>query len=175
MDTVKQERSGWRDSALSARHRRWGWDAPFVDFDGIEYDDGVPLFMVEYKHASAPPVQPQAANIRALRTVADRADLPFFVVRYARDPWRFHVKPANGIAKRLAILPIGEISERDYVVFRYAIAGRTCPAEILSQFAPPTRHLTSAEIGRVTEEDLRDVGRDAFGITYDDEGSEIEP
>lgn len=170
MKQVAQERTGWRDRALSERHRRWGWDAPFVDFDGIEYDDGRPLFMVEYKDEHAPPVDPKAANVRALCEVGDRARLPFFIVRYGRTPdWWFVVRPANRIAKALPKLPQGRISERDYVLFRYRFAGRECPQDVLAQFAAPTRYLTVEEIGRVTEEDMRDVGRVAFGINYEEQ------
>jgi hypothetical protein len=167
---VAQERSGWRDKALSERHRKWGWDAPFVDFDGIEYDDGKPLFMVEYKHELAPPVSPQASNVRALCAVGDRADLPFFIVRYGSAPdWWFIVRPANKVAKKLRDLPQGRISERDYVLFRYRFAGRTPPSDVLDQFAAPARFLTPEEIGRCTEEDLREVGRQAFGINYEED------
>ena len=172
MKQVAQERTGWRDRALSERHRAWGWDAPFVDFDGIEYDNGVPLFIVEYKEESAPPVLPTAANVRALCSVGDRANLPFFIVRYGRTPdWWFIVRPANKVAKALPNLPQGRISERDYVLFRYRFANREPPADILAQFAAPLRVLTPEEIGRVSEEDLRDVGRAAFSINYEAEES----
>lgn len=161
---VAQERTGWRDRALSERHRTWGWDAPFVDFDGIEYDDGEPLFMVEYKEEGAPPVSPSAANVRALCAVGDRARLPFFIVRYGRTPdWWFHVRPANRIAKALRDLPQGRISERDYVVFRYRFAKCEPPADVLARLTKPQRRLE-----RVTEEDMMDVGRQAFGINYDE-------
>lgn len=173
MKQVTQERSGWRDRALSERHRAWGWDAPFVDFDGIEYDDGVPLFMVEYKDEHAAPVSPQASNIRALAEVGDRARLPFFVVRYGRTPdWWFLVRPANAVARKLTDLPQGKICERDYVLFRYRFAGRTCPPDVLSRLSAPQPVLTREQIGRVTEEDLRDVGRQAFGINYEEENHE---
>jgi hypothetical protein len=174
---VKAERSGWRDQALSSRHRRWGWDAPFVDFDGIEYDDGKPLFMVEYKEVSAPPVSPKASNIRALCEVADRARLPFFVIRYQAEPeWSFLIRPANRVAKALKDVPLGKISEQEYVQFRYRFAGRECPAEVLQGLGAkrpaPRPFLTPEQIGKVDEEALRDIGRTAFGINYD--GEELE-
>lgn len=172
MRQVSPERSGWRDRELSARHRQWGWDAPFVDFDGIEYDDGQPLFMVEYKHEDAPPVSPQASNVRALVAVADRANLPFFVVRYGREPeWWFIVRPANSVARKLRDLPQGRITERDYVTFRYRFAGKQPPAEILAQFAQPqtpARYLSQAEVGTLTEDDMRETGRIVFGINYEE-------
>jgi hypothetical protein len=37
---VRPERTRWRDEALSARHRKWGFHCPAVDLDLIlcEYD-----------------------------------------------------------------------------------------------------------------------------------------
>ena len=47
---VRQERTGWRDEALSKRHRDWGWDCPAIDIDFlmIEYDKGKSVALVEY-------------------------------------------------------------------------------------------------------------------------------
>ena len=49
--TVKKERNGWRDEAISLRHRLWGWDCPCVDIDFllIEFDKSLPVALVEYK------------------------------------------------------------------------------------------------------------------------------
>ena len=58
-----KERTGWRDQALSERHRAWGWDCPALDMDFvmIEYDNGKATALVEYKHEQAAPQYPTTA------------------------------------------------------------------------------------------------------------------
>lgn len=48
------ERSGWRDMELSGRHRIWGFNCPAVDLDFlmVEYNLGIAIAVVEYKHLS---------------------------------------------------------------------------------------------------------------------------
>ena len=60
---VKQERTNWRDEALSQRHRQWGWNCPGLDLDFVflEYDKGRAVAVVEYKtktrHRSTLPIR----------------------------------------------------------------------------------------------------------------------
>jgi len=87
MNTVRAERSGWRDLALSQRHRTWGWDCPCLDIDFLflEYDRGQATAIVEYKHERAQPVSLLHPSYRAIADLGSRAQLPVLSCRYAAD------------------------------------------------------------------------------------------
>lgn len=95
------ERSGWRDQAISERHRMWGVHCTAVDLDLVlvEYHLARPVALVEYKHYRAK-FEPGHANYRALRDLADRAGLPFVVAFYWPDTWSIRVHPMNDPALR---------------------------------------------------------------------------
>ena len=100
---VRPERTGWRDERISERHRQWGFNCPAVDLDFlvVEYNLGLPVALVEYKHAAARMPDPNHATYRALRDLADNYSggaLPFLLVFYTVDPWTFRVYPQNDVA-----------------------------------------------------------------------------
>lgn len=129
---VSLERTGWRDEALSRRHREWGWDCPAVDIDFllVEYDRAEPKAIIEYKSEDAAGQTSKHPSYVALRKLADAAALPLFTVRYGRDFSWWRVTSLNNIALRLLE---GErtalyFSEQDYVRFLYeVIRGRKMP------------------------------------------------
>lgn len=132
MKAVRPERTGWRDEALSRRHRAYGFDCPAadVDFVLIEFDRAEPAALIEYK---AFPAQwsPQSAGITAIRRLAERAQLPFFVAIYWTEPFAYEVHPAN--ARALALLgELRHMSEQEYVRFLYRLRGRWIQQEILN-------------------------------------------
>lgn len=99
------ERSGWRDEAISRRHRQWGFNCPGVDLDFVmvEYNHGQPVALVEYKERRAAPLQTNHPTYQALRALADgyrNGPLPFFVARYCSTDWWFMVTPLNEPAQR---------------------------------------------------------------------------
>lgn len=128
---VTRERSGWRDMSLSARHREWGIHCPATDIDClVEIARGVPTALVEYKKAGADIVR-SYQSWKALYLLADRARLPFFLVRYSCDPWRFSISTANSIgwdaiARILAVRTLREVefTELEYVRFLYSVRER---------------------------------------------------
>ncbi len=129
--TVRPERSGWRDLALSQRHRQWGWDCPAVDVDFllVEYDGGKASALVEYKHEQAPWLRVWHPTVRALIDLANRAELPAFVVRYASDFSWWLVRPINQLAQDW--LPeTRRLTERQWVALLFRIRGREMPAEL---------------------------------------------
>jgi len=81
---VAQERTGWRDQEISARHRMWGYDCPALDLDFLmlEYDQGKAAALVEFKNEKAMPIRMGHPSIRALIGLADAANIPLFLVRY---------------------------------------------------------------------------------------------
>jgi len=132
VQTVRQERTGWRDEALSQRHRKWGWDCPAVDIDFLmlEYDQGKAKALVEYKHENAKPQDPKHPSYKAMKDLADRAQIPFFAVRYAGDFSWWRVHPLNDYAHKF--LPkTCQMTEVGYVTLLYTIRGRPVPGEVV--------------------------------------------
>lgn len=127
---VRQERTGWRDEALSQRHREWGWNCPAVDIDFLmlEYDAGIPQALVEYKHESANPQDPNHPSYRALRHLANSARIPFFAVRYKSDFSWWSVRSLNEYAKQF-IPFLSTMTENEYIALLYEIRGRQSPTD----------------------------------------------
>jgi hypothetical protein len=127
---VKQERTGWRDLALSRRHRLWGWDCPAVDLDFLflEYDKGKAVAIVEYKHERAPQQWASHPTYRAMIDLGTRADVPVFAARYADDFTWWRVVPLNDMAKVYLPEPC-TMTERQWVTFLYRVRGYEPPAD----------------------------------------------
>lgn len=125
---VKPERTGWRDLRLSQRHRTWGWDCPAVDLDllFLEYDKGMPVAIVEYKHENAPPQYASQPNYQALINLGNRADLPVFAVRYTNDFEWWEVVPLNELAKKWCP-ERKQMTESDWVRLLYQMRGYEPP------------------------------------------------
>lgn len=110
------ERTGWRDQAISERHRLWGVRCTAVDLDLVlvEYHLARPVALVEYKHHRAR-FEPDHANYRALRDLADRAGLPFVVAFYWPETWSLRVHPMNDAALRHFEPGAQLFTEREFV------------------------------------------------------------
>lgn len=131
---VRGERTGWRDEAISLRHRLYGWDAPFVDLDfpGIEYDRAEVVVLVEYKAKGAQIPNLQHPTYRAMAKLADNSKIPFLVVFYDPQTWMYFVMPANRYAKTHFTSPV-MLTERSYVEFLYRVRNRQAPAGLLEK------------------------------------------
>lgn len=121
-DGVRAERTGWRDEAISARHREWGFNCPAVDLDFFvaEYNLGKPVALIEYKHFRARPPVLEHATYRAIIDLANnhrRGPLPFVIAFYWPEVWAFKTTPVNDAARRHFIDDI--YSERDFVRVLY--------------------------------------------------------
>jgi hypothetical protein len=141
IDGVRQERTGWRDKEISERHRRWGASCPAVDLDFLltEIHVGEPAALDEYKHFRARPINPGAAVFRALRRLADRAEIPFLVAWYWPDSWAFRVSPINDLAREHFEDP-EDLTERAYVQRLYRLRRLTLVrslSESLLDVLPP--------------------------------------
>lgn len=121
-ESVRQERTGWRDQEISQRHRTWGFNCPAVDLDFlmVEYNLGKPVGVIEYKHSRARMPDMQHPTYRALRELADSANLPFMVVFYFTPEWAFQVYPANDTA-RSAFTDGQLMTERQFVTSLYRL------------------------------------------------------
>ncbi len=133
MPEVRPERTGWRDLALSRRHRRWGWDCPAVDLDFLflEYDKGKATALVEYKHENALVQHPTHPTYQAMIDLGNRAGIPVFGVRYAEDFLWWKVSPLNPVAKRWCEKQT-TMSEQEWVTLLYRIRGYDLPDDVFT-------------------------------------------
>lgn len=129
-----EERTGWRDEALSRRHRLWGFNCPMVDIDFlvVEFDQARVCALVEYKNGFAPPQYASHPNYRALADLADRAKVALFACRYSSDFQTFRAVPLNAQAKR-HLPQAQDLDERAWVALLYAVRGRPMPADLFDQ------------------------------------------
>ena len=153
MNAVRQERTGWRDADLSARHRQWGWDCPAVDLDFllVEYHVGKPVAMIEYKyHLSSTPLNLKHPTYRALIELCNIAQLPFLIAYYWKGIWAFRVVPANMIAaekfQHNELLTERQFVTRLYRMRRLVLAKEIEP--ILKDFLPPTEMARGLDMPR---------------------------
>lgn len=131
---VKPERTGWRDESLSRRHRHWGFDCPGNDLDWIEYDRGEPVALFEYKNEFAESLMlsnelKSRRPLSVFKRLADRANLPAFICRYASDFAAFKVAPLNAESKK-QLPDRATMSEIEYVRFLYRLRGRKLPRKV---------------------------------------------
>lgn len=131
------ERSGWRDAALSQRHRAWGIDVPAVDIDFllVEYDNATPVAIIDYKHTRARAVDKGLASYIALRKLGDTAGLPVFIVVYADDLCAWSVTGLNVHGKRMVPTVRCYSSELEYVTWLYELRGRSIPDHIVTSLS----------------------------------------
>lgn len=132
MTNVKQEKTGYRDLALSQRHRTWGFDCPAVDIDFllIEYDKGEPIAIIEYKHGNATAQYSSHPTYKALMNLGTRAGVPVFCVRYEDSFCAWKVVPLNKIAFAF-LSQKTQMNEREYVSFLYRMRGKELPESLL--------------------------------------------
>jgi len=128
------ERTGWRDKEISARHRKWGFNCPAVDLDFlmVEYNMGKPVGLVEYKmYKSSMILNLKHATYRALKSLADSAKIPFFVAYYYPDIWAFKVVTVNEYSKTWYENKI--YTEKQYVEILYKIRSKTIEDVVYSK------------------------------------------
>ncbi len=147
---VRQERTSWRDEAISARHRLWGFDCPAVDIDflQLEYNHALPAALVDYKAGKPRKLDLDGKSYRATCALADNSQIPFVVVFYDSNHWVFWVIPVNGIAQQHFPQRL-MMCERNYVSWLYRLRGIPIPHNVrvqLSTWLPngrTTRRATS--------------------------------
>lgn len=134
MPEVKKERTGWRDSALSQRHREWGFECPAMDLDFVlvECNSCKVKGLIEYKNEHAAPLTKTSWGCRILVDLADRANLPAFVCRYTSDLSWYLIKSLNEKA-RLYVAERKMLTEEEYVEFLYQLRENNAPKDILEK------------------------------------------
>jgi hypothetical protein len=134
---VARERTHKRDLLLNDRHRLWGDPLVMTDIDHmVEYHarfgEVTATALVEYKLEYAKPVPQAHHNAKALVNVGDRANLPVFGVRYARDFSWWLVTPLNSRARQWVPEDHAEMSERQYVALLYRLRGEPMPSSLFN-------------------------------------------
>lgn len=133
---VRKERTGWRDAAISDRHRQWGFNCPSVDIDFllVEYNLAKPVALIEYKHYLAQQPDTRHATYRALTELADHSSpqLPFLIAFYWPDIWAFRVTPVNVLARQM-FDDDEMMTEREYVKRLYRIREMTIHKALLAR------------------------------------------
>lgn len=131
---VRKERTGWRDSSLSERHRKWGWDCPALDLDFLmlEYDSGKASALVEFKNEHAATQHTAHPSYRALSDLGTRAHIPVFAARYADDFSWFKVVPLNELAAEYLKAIPQEMTEKEWVELLYKTRNRNTPEEVIA-------------------------------------------
>lgn len=129
---VRQERTNWRDQEISSRHRDWGFNCPAVDLDFlmVEYNLGLPVGLIEYKHFQARQPDIKHPTYRALISLADLSKLPFMVAFYWPGIWAFRVHPHNDEAKKYFRQPYEDFSEEQFVTRLYRMRYLAVGADI---------------------------------------------
>lgn len=92
---------------LSDRHHKWGQDCPAVDLDFLlcEYNHGLSVAIVDYKHFHADIANTNSASHNAVSELytQDGQQVPFFIARYWPGVWAFRTRAANEAARKWAI------------------------------------------------------------------------
>lgn len=145
---MRPERSGWRDIKLKELHLSWGYDVPAVDIDHllVEYDDLIPVAMIDYKHEFAAPHRPSEPSFHAIKKIGIQGTdgsfkaLPFFIVRYGKDYSWWTVVPMNQAARELLPDRV-TYDQAAYVQFMYSLRGRDgeAPPRVAAQRTGPIR------------------------------------
>lgn len=126
------------------RHREFGDDCPMVDIDflAVEYDRATPMALIEYKHEFAAPVRlrpfrDMSPSVKALVVLANRAQVPAFVVRYKDDFAKYKVSALNRRAADFIEADplydgahVAVMTEVGYVEFLYRLRGRDLPDSV---------------------------------------------
>ena len=124
LEKVRVERSDWRDRELSRRHRCWGRQLYATDLDFVEAgDDAQPLAIIETKATDF--WRYDDYSIKIQRNLADKAELPFFVVRRYKN-YDFDVHPMNSYALKF-LSKRARLSEKEFIELQYYLRfGRPC-------------------------------------------------
>jgi hypothetical protein len=106
MNDVRTERTGWRDNAISLRHRQWGFNCPATDLDFLmcEFNYSKPVALIEYKHKNADLCNMLHPTRNALCALCDGykdGPLPCFVAVYCNEDWWFKIIPLNDAARKI--------------------------------------------------------------------------
>jgi len=89
--------------------------------------------LVEFKNEKAKPIHMGHPSIRALIGLADAANIPLFLVRYASDFSWYFVTPGNAKASEFIPEPC-ELSELEWIQLLYRCRGRNMPDKLASRF-----------------------------------------
>lgn len=138
----KAEQSNERDLQLSKFHREFGYYCPAVDIDFllVEWIDGKPVALIEYKRFHTN-YNPNDFVYKAIRSLADASSIPFYIVEYTNTLRNFKVFSRNDIGKeKIKELSLSNtrikndgdwITWYEYLTFLYKLKGYYVPQDIV--------------------------------------------
>jgi hypothetical protein len=123
-----EKRGTYNHDEMLDHHRLYSRGIAMTNIDGLYYNHEVPVAIVEFKHWLAGAIvngvrtlRLNDPNTRAMRNLANMANLPFFVVRYIppavdiiRAEWFFEVIPLNALAESLYPTHKRKLSDVEY-------------------------------------------------------------
>lgn len=120
---VKPRLTNFGDGPISDWHRETlGYDMPAVDIDFllVEYDQGLPCAVLDYKHSNAKVIAYTHPSVRALRELCNERQyaLPYFTVKYAEDMKFFQVFPMNQAGLREIAAPYKVMADEEFIEFQ---------------------------------------------------------
>ena len=175
MREVRKERTDWRDSRLDKIHNLFGYDCPCdnVEFLMIEYDQGTPVALVDYRLKGRNNSGPSKSVLELCKR--RKEEIPFLVTYYEisnRQMKNIDVVCCNDSALKTIGNKKG-ISEKDYIKLMYSIRekivpGRTEQGIELADALNPTIHSTEENWdGEVLSHRHRDWGWDCPVVDID--------
>jgi len=129
MREVRKERTDWRDSKLDKIHNLFGYECPCenVEFLMIEYDQGTPVALVDYRLKGRVNSEPSKSVIELCKN--RNFEIPFIVVNYEilnKQMTNIDILCCNSSAINVIGNKTG-ITEKDYVKIMYSIREKIVP------------------------------------------------
>lgn len=140
MPNVRDERTGWRDQWLSARHKLWGFDCPATDLDFLmlEFNNEKPCALIDYKEEHhSKDMSDSASGRKASKILADNSKIPFLIVRYVSHGNSYRVITGNEYAYKACQEYMNvldrTLTEVEYVTFLYWLRGMEVPTSVIGE------------------------------------------
>ena len=154
MPETRPERTGWRDEAISRRHREWGACAGVdIDFLLVEYRAGYPYALIEYKNKTSELGKAilaknwtEANNIlcdntyQALRNLGDKAKIPVLVCIYDKNDRSKYIVFALNYYAKTYVPQLKMYDEIGYVQLLYEIRGMIMPVSLIEKLKGSEEH-----------------------------------
>lgn len=136
---VKKRFTDYSDSIISDRHREaFGYHMFINNFDwlGFHYELDKVTDICEFKHCSTKKIDLNSFNYKALINMADKLEVPCFIIFYNEEDWSYYLIQINKSEKvwKYAKKPM-KITEKNLISALYKIKGREISKETLDKLS----------------------------------------